>query len=126
MTAPKPVMLPSPDHPITITPTGARVVVRAGEQVIADTDAALTLAESTYPPVQYIPLADVDAEVLLPSATETYCPFKGEASYYGVATGSGEIKDAIWFYASPFDAVSEIAGHVAFYADRVEISVGES
>jgi uncharacterized protein (DUF427 family) len=120
----KPVKLPGPDHPITITPTGSRVVVRAGDRMIADTEAALTLSEAGYRPVQYVPLADVDPTALLPSDTETYCPFKGEASYFTVATASGEIKDAAWYYEFPFDAVGEIADHVAFYADRVELSVG--
>lgn len=121
---PKPVKVPGPAHPITITSTGARVVVRAGGQVIADTEAALTLTEASIPPVQYVPLADVDPTVLLPSGSETYCPFKGEASYFTVATASGDIKDAVWYYEFPFDAVGEIADHVAFYADRVEVSVG--
>jgi len=120
----KPEKVPGPDHPITIAPTGARVVVRAGNQVIADTDTALTLNEADYRPVQYVPLADVDPAVLLPSGTETYCPFKGEASYFTVATEAGEIKDAVWYYEFPFAAVGEIADHVAFYADRVEVSVG--
>jgi uncharacterized protein (DUF427 family) len=121
----KPVKIPGPDHPITIEPTGARVVVRAGDRVIADTEDALTLREASYRPVQYVPVADVDPEVLRASATQTYCPFKGEASYYDVALDDSEIADAIWTYRQPYDAVAEIAGHVAFYADLVGVSVGE-
>lgn len=117
-------MTPGPDHPITVAPTGARVVVRAGGRVIADTERALTLTEASYPPVQYVPLADVDSSLLRPSGTETYCPFKGDASYYSIAIDDNEIEDAIWTYERPFDAVSEIAGHVAFYRDKAEISVG--
>jgi uncharacterized protein (DUF427 family) len=115
---------PGPDHPITIAPTGRHVVVRAGDQVIAETDRALTLEEANYGPVQYLPLADVDAAVLSPTDHETYCPFKGEASYYTVTTPGGELENVIWTYTEPYDAVSEIAGHVAFYTDRVELSVG--
>jgi uncharacterized protein (DUF427 family) len=114
---------PGPDHPITIAPTGRHVVVRAGEQVIAETDRALTLNEANYGPVQYVPLADVDAAVLRPTDHGTYCPFKGEASYYTVTTPGGELENVIWTYEEPYDAVSEIAGHVAFYTDRVELSV---
>ncbi|HWF52528.1 MAG TPA: DUF427 domain-containing protein [Solirubrobacteraceae bacterium] len=114
---------PGADHPITIAPTGGHVVVRAGDQVIAETDHALTLAEANYGPVQYVPLADVDAAVLRPTDHETYCPYKGEASYYTVTTPAGELENVIWTYVEPYDAVSEIAGHVAFYADRVELSV---
>ena len=114
---------PGPDHPITISPTGQHVVVRAGDQVIAETDRALTLEEANHGPVQYVPLEDVDPAVLRPTDHETYCPFKGEASYYTVATPAGELENAIWTYAEPYDAVSEIAGHAAFYTDWVELSV---
>ncbi|MCW2497604.1 DUF427 domain-containing protein [Jatrophihabitans sp.] len=119
----RPVLTPTAEHPITVTPTAGRVVVRSGETVIADTTRALTLAESTYPTVQYVPLADVDQALLRPSSTESYCPFKGDAGYYDVVTPSGEIADAIWFYGQPHDAVAEIAGHVAFYPDRVTIEL---
>jgi uncharacterized protein (DUF427 family) len=114
---------PGPDHPITIAPTGRHVVVRAGDQVIAETDRALTLEEASYGPVQYMPLADVDAAVLRPTDHETYCPYKGEASYYTVTTPGGELENVIWTYTEPYEAVSEIAGHVAFYTDRVALSV---
>jgi uncharacterized protein (DUF427 family) len=117
-------LLPGPDHPITVSPTGARVVVRSGDTVIADTTAALTLQESTYPAVQYVPLADVDPALLRPSDNESYCPFKGDASYYSLAVDGRELTDVVWTYEQPYDAVGEIAGHVAFYADKVEIAVG--
>jgi uncharacterized protein (DUF427 family) len=106
-------LIPGPDHPITIETSSAHVVVKAGESVVADS--------SNYPPVYYVPLADVDSELLESSDTTSYCPYKGEASYYSVRTGDGVVEDAIWFYDDPYDAVSEIAGHVAFYPDRVQI-----
>jgi uncharacterized protein (DUF427 family) len=114
---------PGPDHPITIARTAGHVVVRVGDQVIAESDNALTLEEANYGPVQYVPLADVDAAVLHPTDHETYCPYKGEASYYTVTTPAGELENVIWTYEEPYDAVSEIAGHAAFYTDRVELSV---
>lgn len=87
---------------------------------------ALVLQEANYPAVHYVPLSDVDPEVLRPSRTSTYCPYKGDASYYSIATPeSGEITDAIWTYEKPYDAVADIASHVAFYPDRVEIVVLE-
>jgi uncharacterized protein (DUF427 family) len=121
---PREKLVPGPDHPITITPTGERVTVRVGERIIADTKNALTLQEASYPAVHYVPLADVDPDVLRPSDHETYCPFKGEASYYGVATDDKELTDVIWTYREPYDAVAEIKDHVAFYANRVDITVG--
>jgi uncharacterized protein (DUF427 family) len=114
---------PGPDHPITIAPTPGHVVVRVGDQVIAETDDALTLNEANYGPVQYVPLADVDPTVLRPTDHQTYCPFKGDASYYTVTTPAGELENVIWTYEEPYTAVSEIAGHVAFYTDRVELIV---
>jgi uncharacterized protein (DUF427 family) len=114
---------PGPDHPITVQPTGARVVVRAGGRVIADTTAALTLQEADYPAVQYIPLADVAPEVLRRTDSHTYCPYKGEASYYSLVGDGTEIADAVWVYEEPYDAVGTIAGHVAFYPQHVDIAV---
>jgi len=119
----KTVKIPGPDHPITVVPTGKRVVVRAGDRVIAETDDALTLQESTYPAVQYVPLADVDPAVLQRTSHATYCPFKGDASYYSLALDTETKENAVWTYEAPHDAVSEIAGHVAFYPNQVEITL---
>jgi uncharacterized protein (DUF427 family) len=118
--ADKPVLEPGPDHPITITPNGNRVVVTVAGKVIADTRSALTLQEASYPPVQYVPLTDVDQSVLVRTDTETYCPYKGDASYYSVKVDDDTAVDAIWEYRDPRPAVAEIKGHVAFYPDRVE------
>jgi uncharacterized protein (DUF427 family) len=114
--------VPGPDHPITIEPSSEHIVVKAGDTVIADTSSALMLHEANYPPIAYLPLSDIDPELLQSSDTHTYCPYKGEASYYSLRTGDGVIEDALWFYDEPYDAVSEIAGHAAFYADKVQIS----
>jgi uncharacterized protein (DUF427 family) len=118
--ADKPVLQPGPDHPITVTPNHARVVVTIAGKVIADTRNALTLQESTYPPVQYIPLADVDQSLLERTPTATYCPYKGEASYYSIPLGGDRATDAVWEYRAPYDAVERIKDHVAFYPDRVD------
>jgi len=121
----RPVLTPTDKHPITIEPTDGRVTVQVGGVVVADSSHALTLREASYPPVQYIPMADVDPAVLRPSQTATYCPYKGDASYYSVQPASGgEVADAIWTYQDPYPAVADIAGNVAFYADRAEVTVG--
>jgi len=119
----RPVLQPSDAHPITVTPTGRHVVVRVNGEVIAETDDALTLQESTYPAVQYLPLADVVPSALVRSDTTTYCPFKGEANYFHVNSAGGTVEDAIWTYESPSPAVAAIAGHVAFYADKADVAV---
>ena len=121
---PREKLVPGPDHPITVEPTGKRVTVSIGGRVVADTKDALTLQEAGYPAVQYVPLVDVDPAVLRPSDHETYCPFKGEASYYSLSTDEGELADVVWTYREPYEAVAEIKDHVAFYANRVDISLG--
>jgi uncharacterized protein (DUF427 family) len=117
------IKIPGPEHPITVKPTPGRVVVGVNGVIIADTTAALTLQESTYPAVQYVPLADVKPELLQRTETSTYCPFKGDASYYSLTLPDGELTDVIWTYEQPHEAVSAIAGHAAFYTDRVEMVV---
>ena len=118
----KQVLVPGPDHPITVTPADTTVTVRLRGRTIAQTERALVLQEASYPPVYYLPLEAVDADVLEPSTHQTYCPFKGDASYYSLRDGDTVSTDAVWTYVTPYDAVSEIAGHVAFYPDRVEIT----
>lgn len=120
----RPVLQPSDTHPITVAPTGKHVTVRVNGEVVAETDNALTLQESTYPAVQYIPRGDVVQSVLRDSDTETYCPFKGVATYHHVVTGSGDtVEDAIWTYREPYPAVAAIAGHVAFYPDKAVVAL---
>lgn len=115
---------PNAGHPIAIEPTRGRVQVRINGELVADTTAALGLQEATLPLVQYIPFADVVQERLTRTDTSSYCPFKGEASYYSVTTSAGDtVKDAIWTYEQPYPAVAAIAGHLAFYPNKAEISV---
>jgi uncharacterized protein (DUF427 family) len=119
------VKIPDASHPITVVPTGSRVTVRVGGVTVASTDRALSLAEADYPVVQYIPAGDVDQSLLRASASQTYCPFKGDASYRSVELPGGAAeRDIIWTYEQPYEAVAEIAGHLAFYPDRAEITIG--
>lgn len=119
----RPHLVPDASHPITVTPTDGRVVVTRHGRVIAQTDQALTLREASYPAVQYVPLADVDASVLERTDHATYCPYKGDAGYYSLVDGDARAENVVWTYDAPYDAVAPIAGHVAFYPDEVEISV---
>jgi uncharacterized protein (DUF427 family) len=116
----KPIKQPGPDHPITIEPNPSRVVVSVAGLTIADTHSALTLSEADYPPVQYIPLADVDQSLLLASDHASYCPFKGDAGYYSVPAGGERSVNAVWVYREPYEAVAAIRDHLAFYPDRVD------
>lgn len=121
----KPVKIPGPDHPITIMPNPERIVVRTGGRVIADTRAALSLREASYGAVQYIPRKDVDFTQLTRSEHATYCPYKGDCSYYSIPGGGERAVNAVWTYEKPYDAVASIGEYVAFYPDRVDSISGE-
>ena len=116
----KQIKLPGPDHPIFIQLNPARVVVSAAGRVIADTGNALTLREADYPPVQYIPREDVDFSQLERTDHATYCPYKGECSYYSVPAGGEKSVNAVWTYEDPYPAVAQIKRYVAFYPDKVD------
>jgi uncharacterized protein (DUF427 family) len=116
----KSIKIPGPDHPITIEANPSRVVVRVGGEIIADTNNALTLREASYPPVQYIPRRDVDMDALTRSEDTTYCPYKGDASYYSVPIGGDRSRNAVWTYETPFEAMAQIKDYIAFYPDRVD------
>lgn len=111
---------PSPDHPITIEPASKRVVVALGNRTVGDTSKALILREANYPAVQYIPRDDVDMSALVRSETTSYCPYKGQASYFSIPSGGKRSIDAVWTYEAPHKAVVEIKNYLAFYPDRVE------
>jgi uncharacterized protein (DUF427 family) len=116
----KTVKVPGPDHPITIERNVHRVVVKVAGNVVADTRDALTLQEAKYPAVQYIPRKDVDMTLLERSTHATYCPYKGDASYYSIPVGGDRSLNAVWTYETPFEAMAQIKDYVAFYPDRVD------
>ena len=118
--ADKVVKIPGPDHPISIEANPSRVVVKVGGKIIADTSNALTLREASYPAVQYIPRRDVDMAALVRSEHTTYCPYKGDASYYSIPAGGNRSKNAVWTCETPFEEIAQIKDYVAFYADRVD------
>jgi uncharacterized protein (DUF427 family) len=116
----KQIRIPGPDHPISIHRNPTRVVVSLAGHVIADTRNALTLREADYPAVQYIPREDVDLSQLERTDHATYCPYKGDCSYYSVPAGGKKSVNGVWTYENPYPAVAQIKGHVAFYPDRVD------
>ena len=116
----KTVKIPGPDHPITIEPNPSRITVSIGGRVLADRREALTVREASYPPVHYIPRKDVDMSLLERTDHATYCPYKGECSYYSIPLGGERSANAVWTYEDTYPAVAEIKGHLAFYQDRVD------
>ncbi len=115
-------MSANPDHPIRIEPNPNRVRVRLGDTVVADTSRAQTLFEASYRPVQYVPRDDVDMSLLKRTTHKTHCPYKGDAAYYTIEAGGRAIENAVWTYETPFPGVADIAGYLAFYPNKVEIT----
>lgn len=112
----RPVKRPGPDHTITIARSEESAVVKIGGRVVADSAETLILQEAGYPPARYFPRKHVDLTTLTRSDHRTYCPYKGDCTYFS-APGS---PNAAWSYETPFPAVAEIKDCLAFYPDRID------
>jgi uncharacterized protein (DUF427 family) len=120
VTAAKPIKIPGSDHPITIERNSARIVISVAGRIVADTREALTLREAAYPAVQYIPRKDVDMGLLDRTDRATYCPYKGDCSYFSIPLGGERSVNAVWSYEAPYAAVTPIKDYLAFYPERVD------
>ncbi len=121
---PAPGFARDPDHRIALAPAGRRMrVIVAGCVIAADSDRVLVMREADYAPVYYFPRDDVAMDLLTRSDRATTCPFKGEATYWTVATGDRTEENVAWSYDAPFDEMQAIAGRIAFYQDRVKLEV---
>ena len=109
-----------PAHRVELLRQGKRVCVVFGGETIADSADVITLAESNHSTVYYLPRKDVKMERLVRTAHHTYCPFKGEASYYSLSAPGKTAENAVWTYETPYDEVLEIRDRLAFYPDRVD------
>lgn len=108
------------DH-ISIKKASGTWVIRAGDAVLGESRNALELIEGSYPSVIYFPRADLAMAMMDRSANRSTCPWKGEANYFTLVTRNGQITDAAWSYETPTDGMEAIAGHLAFYPDKVTI-----
>ena len=115
--------LPGPDHPIHIVAEPRRVRVLWGSHVVADTTQALKLTEASYPSVFYVPRTDANMDHYAKTARSSHCPYKGDASYYSLVDGDTRAENVVWSYETPYPAMREIAGHLAFYPDKVKIEI---
>jgi uncharacterized protein (DUF427 family) len=109
---------------ITTRQAQARVRVSYNGEVIADSTDALVLEEGNYPPVYYLPRKDVKMERLIRTSHTTYCPHKGQATYYSISNGGQTARNAVWSYETPIESVADIRELLAFYPDRVAIEIG--
>ena|ERR1700733_2801818 len=116
----KDVRIPGPDHPITISPAEGQLRVTVAGRIIAESSRALRLDENGYPPVYYLPRNDADLSLLVRSEHSTYCPYKGDCTYYSIPTGGAKSQNAVWTYETPYEAVASIKDYLAFYPSRVD------
>lgn len=115
------VKTPGPDHPITVAAHVGRLQARFGGAVIADSADVLMLKEAHYKGVAYFPRADVNMALLTRTALDTYCPYKGHASYYSLSCGDQAAENAVWTYETPHPAMATIEIRLAFYPNHVTV-----
>jgi len=112
-----------PEHTVVCTAAGGHVRVSAGGEVIAETDDAIALREAGYPLVYYVPRHAVRMDLLSASDHHTFCPFKGDASYWSLRAGASTLDNAVWSYEDPFVEVAEIKDYLAFYPTKTTVEV---
>ena len=88
--------------------------------VVAQSNRAYRVLETSHPPVFYIPLSDIDTTVLRRSARVSFCEFKGEASYVDLVVEGHESLEAAWEYLEPSPGFQSLRDHLAFYPGRVD------
>jgi uncharacterized protein (DUF427 family) len=113
----------SPYSRIDILPTSREVVVRLGDVELARSDHAHALFETGLPTRWYLPRLDVRMDLLTGSDTVTHCPYKGRAVHLSATQGDTVVPDVAWSYPTPLPESERIAGLIAFYPDRVSITV---
>lgn len=118
---PSPGFRNRPEHTISVMPFKGVVVITFGDVVLASSKSALLLKEADYSPVYYVPFKDVDFELLQPSDATTHCPFKGDAAHWSASASGEAAKNVMWAYRHPYDEMTAIKDHGAFYANKVRI-----
>ena len=116
----KQIRIPGPDHPITISPTNGSVRVTVAGKIVAESTRALRLEENGYPAVYYLPRNDADMSLLVRTTHYTYCPYKGDCTYYSIPIGEAKSEYAVWTYEKPYEASADIKEYLAFYPSRVD------
>ena len=115
--------LRDPYHRVDVHASSRPVVVRAAGTVIAETSRPQMLFETSLAPRVYIPREDVADGVLEPSETRTHCAYKGDASYWSVRVDGQVLPDVAWSYEDPVRESAQVAGHVSFDGEGVEVEV---
>lgn len=114
--------MPDTDR-ITFTRTAGKVSIKSGNTILAESSDAVVLNEDGYPPRYYFPRNNVNMSVLHTSDKTSRCPFKGKATYFHADTPIGTLDDIAWTYADPISDAVEIAGRIAFYEEKLKVTV---
>lgn len=109
-----------PDYRVDLAASAERVRVRFNGKVVADSQRALIVRETTHDPVVYFPREDVRFDAMERTDHQTFCPFKGEAAYWSLRVADRVETNAVWTYEDPFDEVVGLKDYVSFHPDRVE------
>jgi len=124
MANPAPGYATKPEHRVDLLPEARQVRVTFAGTVIADSRAAVRVEETGHEAVHYVPEKDVRLDLMHPTAHKTYCPFKGDCSYWTIEVDAAGAKrqseNAVWAYRAPYDEAAGLAGHYAFYKSRVD------
>jgi uncharacterized protein (DUF427 family) len=117
--------LRDPYHRVDVVETSRSARVRVDGEVVAETDHAKLVFETSLPVHVYVPSADVAPGALAPSDKRTQCPYKGEATYWSVQVNGHHRQDAAWSYEAPLADAMKIQAHVAFAGEGVEVELDE-
>jgi uncharacterized protein (DUF427 family) len=109
-----------PNHRVDLEANPAPVEVVVAGETVAASRRTLLVHETKLPAVVYFPREDVRSELLERTDHQSFCPFKGEASYWTVRVGDHCLENCVWSYEDPFDEVAGLKDYMAFYAERVE------
>ena len=112
-----------PNYEVQIDPRSERIRILAGDSVLLDTSKPLLVTETKHHPVWYLPLADADQSLLQSTDHSTYCPFKGNASYYSIVTADQKLENAVWSYQDPYMECLPLKEYLSFYTDRVSLEI---
>lgn len=110
----------APMHTITTEPAEGVIVAMWGGQIVAESGNALLLRETGLPAVTYFPMDDVRMDLMFPTEHRTTCPFKGEASYWGIDVGWRRVDNIAWAYEDPLPERSDLKGRIAFYEHKLD------
>ena len=110
----------NPDYQVEFDPIPARLRVTFGGQTIGDSRAARVMYELGHAPIYYLPRGDVDNARLEPTDRDTYCPYKGHASYRTVRVGDAVAENAVWAYLNPYPELALLEGYFGFYWGRMD------